>query len=65
MFVSRTIYLNITDALRIRSSNENEITWDLIILMEPHYISDMYPPCFDLKTQISIVQSNIHQSKPK
>jgi len=51
LLVGNFIYLNITNALRIRSSNENKITWYHIILMEPHYISNMYLLCLDLQNK--------------
>jgi hypothetical protein len=51
LLVGNFIYLNITNALGIRSSNENKITWYLIILMEQHYISNMYLLSLDLQNE--------------
>lgn len=54
------IYLNITDALRIRSSYKNKITWYLIILIKPHYISNMDILCFDLKACKYLIIRQLH-----
>lgn len=62
-FKKSYIHLNIANALWIRGTNQNKITWHFIILTKPHYITNMNILCLDLQMIVTTRNKIERESK--